>query len=252
MSFADLNTLTDRHADTFCYTQTEIDAIISQYNDPENPFDKDDTLLKRHFESLRKKAVQYTLHSTTLVEYLKTKRIPRGLRLNIRPSFCRDDKEFCNRWYQILNKCSLDLMTLTVKGIQGQLEGLNKTILETQRKLETQIPITDFQKYLETVTASVDQYRRDTLTIKLKKYRRDLIDYEEGRVYSWREHIRFRRNDDTRPSSRAGTDGNTSSDSDRQPFLGHPSRGPPPRRRGGARNETEPPYTRSQARLQTS
>lgn len=252
MSFADLNTLSDRHADTFAFSQLEIDSVISQYSDPNNPFVKDDSIIKKQFESLKRKAVQYSLHTTTLIEYLKTKRIPRGLRLNLKPSFCREDKDFCNKWFAILNKCSLDLITLTVQGIQNQIEGLNNNILETQKKLESQLQPGDFRTYLESVTASVDQYQRDTLNIKLKKYRRDLLDYEEGRVYTWREQVRFRRSEDNRPPSRSTTDSSASSDGGHHPFLGQPPRRPAARRQGGARGDTEPRFTRSQARLQIS
>lgn len=251
MSFADLNTLTDQRADTFCYTQSDIDSIITQFSDPNNPFIKDDSILKRQFESLKRKVIQYNLHTTTLVEYLKAKRIPRGLRINLKPSFCREDKEFCTKWYHILNKCSLDLIALTIEGIQGQIHSINQAVIDTQKKLETQLTSTDLKTYLETVNTSIDQYKTDTLALKLRKYRRDLLDYEEGRVYTWRDHIRPRRPEEPRTYSRQTTDSSISSDSGRAPFLEHTASRPQrQRRQGGDRRGPDHPFTRSQARRQ--
>ncbi|CAH2315507.1 Hypothetical predicted protein, partial [Pelobates cultripes] len=57
----------------------------------------------------------------TLVEYLRVKRIPRGMRLGIKPSFCQHKPKFEENWHKILNKCSLDLIALTIEAVSEKL-----------------------------------------------------------------------------------------------------------------------------------
>lgn len=249
MSFEDLNTLTNRSASTFTYSQAQIEAIISKYNDTSSPFIKDDLLIKRQFENLKKKQIQYNLHTLTLIEYLKTKRIPRGLRLNIRPTFCREDKNFCERWFQVLNKCSLDLIALTIEGIQSHLTTLDKSILDTEAKLKETLNPTELTSFLETTNITLDNYRSETLKIKLNKYRRDLTDYEEGRVYSWRDSRRPGQRQGPSTHSHSDTENSDSSVGSSRPFLDK-RRPNQPRRPGGAKGTDDQRMTRSQARAQ--
>lgn len=187
MSFSDINTLTQRQADTLAFTQTEIDSLLTQFTRTDSPLLTDQSSTKKQYEGLSKKCTQYLLHSDTLIEYLRAKRIPRGLRLSLRPTFCLGNKEFINNWFKILNKCSLDLIALTIQGIQTEIDNIKQNLEATQKKLEEHSSKEEIETFLEQCKITIDKYRQDTLQFKLKKFRRDALDYEEDRVYTWRE-----------------------------------------------------------------
>lgn len=46
---------------------------------------------------LQKKETALELHAITLFEYYLAKRIPRGLRYNLRPTLFANDREYCNQ-----------------------------------------------------------------------------------------------------------------------------------------------------------
>lgn len=108
MSFADLYSLTSKIADTLVYRQAEIDHIVEQFGQQESPFTADTAYIQQQLELNSKKIIEYTLHSVTLVEYLKVKRILRGLKLDICPTFFCNNKAFCDNWFKMLNHCSLE------------------------------------------------------------------------------------------------------------------------------------------------
>ncbi|OCT55226.1 hypothetical protein XELAEV_18003749mg [Xenopus laevis] len=60
----------------------------------------------RELENSQRKSVVYDLHLRTLSEYVKINRIPRGLRVHLRPTLFAEDKDFCQKWEAIINKCS--------------------------------------------------------------------------------------------------------------------------------------------------
>ncbi|OCT55961.1 hypothetical protein XELAEV_18004663mg [Xenopus laevis] len=127
----------------------------------------------RNLERLSKRAVSLELHGCTLAEYYRLKRIPRGLR-------------------GILNKCSLDIITLTIEYIQKEL----LTVSEQASTLETQLAQTASQEELANTKARLEEsmlkFRLETETRKREKFLRDAEDYTSGRIYRWtpgRPHV---------------------------------------------------------------
>lgn len=257
MSFSDINTLTQRQADTLAFTQTEIDSLLTQFTRTDSPLLTDQISTKKQYEGLSRKQTQYLLHSDTLIEYLRAKRIPRGLRLSLRPTFCLGNKEFVNNWFKILNKCSLDLIALTIQGLQTELDNIKQSLDQTQKKLQENSTKEDFDSFLEQCRATIDKYRQDTLQFKLKKFRRDALDYEEDRVYTWRErqpkYNRWRPIPQTTDSDSSQSSSTSASGA---PFLeDHPSKNRSRKRReegregGGTKETTTNKYpTRSNTR----
>ncbi|OCT55748.1 hypothetical protein XELAEV_18004376mg [Xenopus laevis] len=186
MSFTDIGTLTTRKADTLVYTQAEVNDIISRFSSNLVNFETDKNALTQRLEFLTKKETSLQLHSDTLIEYLKVKRIPRGLRLGIKPTLCKEDPAFCRNWDRILNKCSLDLMTLTVEGIQSKLSKLRIDISNIKQKLQSSYSDVNLDELDVKLRDTVDKHRVELLKVKLDKFRRDTVDYQEDRVYNWR------------------------------------------------------------------
>lgn len=72
------------------------------------------------------------MHGSTLSEYWRNKKIPRGLRIQKAPTLGKSDENFVKRWGEILNKCSLDLMLLIIDQVSTEA-GMVKTEI---KKLE--------------------------------------------------------------------------------------------------------------------
>ncbi|XP_041429831.1 uncharacterized protein LOC121397286 [Xenopus laevis] len=182
MSFTDIGTLTTRKADTLVYTQAEVNDIISRFSSNLVNFETDKNALTQRLEFLTKKETGLQLHSDTLIEYLKVKRIPRGLRLGIKPTLCKEDPAFCRNWDRILNKCSLDLMTLTVEGIQSKLSKLRIDISNIKQKLQSSYSDVNLDELDVKLRDTIDKHWIELLKVKLDKFRRDTVDYQEDRT----------------------------------------------------------------------
>lgn len=183
------------------------------------------------------------LHCSTLTEYHKSGRIPRGLRSHLRPTLFREDPEFCDRFESILNKCSLDLMLLTIEKSHQTINDLTKQIETTENQLSTILPADEWTTLKDKTTKQISEYQKHTETTKRSKFIRDAEDYRSNRVYRWRDpNFRPLRDNRYHPfSSGASSSG---SDNERpfnqyqsQHFLGRGQTRPryDRNRRGGAR-----------------
>ncbi|XP_041418713.1 uncharacterized protein LOC121393672 [Xenopus laevis] len=241
MSFTDIGTLTARKADSLAYTQAEVNDIISKFSSNSFDLDTDKNALMQRLEFLYKKEISLQLHSDTLIEYLKVKRIPRGLRLGIKPTLCKEDTTHCKNWEKILNKCSLDLMTLTVEGVQTKLMKLRVDINVVKQKLQAALnegEMNNFETQLRDMTA---KHKSDLLKVKMDKFKRDTIDYQEERVYNWkRPFIRKRQYSKTRSVDSEGASGSENSDTSSSSFLDRGTRGKPGEGGKGKKGTKEP------------
>ncbi|CAJ0955894.1 unnamed protein product [Ranitomeya imitator] len=123
----------------------------------------------------------------------QVKRIPRGLRVPLQPTFFRNDKENCTKLEHILNKCSADLMTLTLSYLQQNLETFNSQICAIENQLTSTMSQEAFQE-LKTKNQTLGIHRSDLVKKKRSTFLRDTEDYLQNRVYQWRDSQRpFRR-----------------------------------------------------------
>ncbi|CAJ0940277.1 unnamed protein product [Ranitomeya imitator] len=120
-------------------------------------------------------------------------RIPRGFRVPLHPTPFRDSIAFCIRFEQILNKCSFDLITLTIEHLQKAIE----SSLEGIKTIETQLASTGTPEELSSLKAQiqsrVDQHRKDTENRKHIKLSRNTEDYETNQVYKGQDNFSTRR-----------------------------------------------------------
>ncbi|XP_073422087.1 uncharacterized protein [Dendrobates tinctorius] len=194
------------------------------------------------------------LHCVTLTEYLKVQRIPRGLRVPLRPILFSDSSDFCSRFEQIINKCSFDLITLTLEHLHLGIAKCKEEISSIETQLSSSISNEDFNNLKTKINGVIEQHRRDIETRKRNKFARDTEDYKQNRVYKWRESY-ISGNFNFYPNYRSTTDISSSgSDHERQApsgrFLGQRRRST--KRRGPAggrdlhRNMDSGRITRSQ------
>lgn len=252
-------------AENFSYDNVTVENIISKVN-----FSRDflqvstHELRTRDYERLMRKMISTELHCTTLAEYFKCSRIPRGLRSNLRPTLFSDDQEFCDRFEGIINKCSFDIMILTIQYLQKSTEEITSKIKAVEDQLSTTLPDDEWTKLRDNIKKSMEDFRKNTEIRKRQKFVRDTEDYQLKRVYKWQETTiqrqfghnrdRFGYNTHDYNSSSSGSEGSAYSyRSQYQRFLGRGRRANRNRRRqgeaGGPVNpETQGIQTRSQVK----
>ncbi|OCT88716.1 hypothetical protein XELAEV_18017346mg [Xenopus laevis] len=139
MSFADIASTTDRRAETFGFTEAERKRILHSAQTLPSSLPPTETDILQKLETLKRRDTAWALHSSALAEYAKALRIPRGLRITLQPALFRTDCEFIAKWQGILNRCSLDLIALTVQQLQTSTKELKQQIhaLEEEYKEKT-------------------------------------------------------------------------------------------------------------------
>ncbi|CAJ0933294.1 unnamed protein product [Ranitomeya imitator] len=221
---------------TLSYNQEEASNIVSQITTSgtflHTPSEE---LRTRDFEKDLRRHTALDLHSITLAEYHKVQRIPRGLRVPLRPTLFQDNSEYCGKFEAILNKCSMDLMVLTIDFLQKEITELNSKIVSTEQQLRSTSSPEDFKSLKDKVDKSISDLRESLQTRKRNKFLRDTEDYRNNQVYKWQfsTYSRYRR-----PVRRDYSPFSTSSESDfgssRPAFLEQrPGRGHRGKRGGG-------------------
>ena len=209
---------------------------------------------------LQEKETRKFLHAVQLSDYLRAKRIPKGLRMFKIPMVGRDDEEFVSRWCEILNKCSFDLMALTIQHLSKELEATKREVTSLENKLRELPNKEEMEKLLQECERRKAQIAQEVTLTKKKKWERDARHYELGTVYQWtqnnteqsqqhhgagkrqqhagKQYYRQRRNPTTTMSS-SELDSGSSTTSLLEPFLeeGQSHHRPPQKhsRRGGRR-----------------
>ncbi|CAJ0956744.1 unnamed protein product [Ranitomeya imitator] len=179
----------------------------------------------RDWERELRRSTNLELHGATLTEYLKAQRIPRGLRVSLRPTLFSNSTEFCTKFELVLNKCSFDLMVLTLEHLHKEISTTQEQIKNLESQLSSTISVDEFNSLKKKIDSNISLHRRDIELKKRTKFQRDLEDYELNRVYQWQDKSTSRK-----PSRQEGYHSSvdyTTSDSDPE----RPGRYPYPGRR---------------------
>ncbi|XP_075682937.1 uncharacterized protein LOC142651759 [Rhinoderma darwinii] len=173
---------------TLSYNQEQMDNILSQVTTSRDFLQTPPTETRsRDLEKTSRRLINQELHSATLAEYIKVQRIPRGLRMPIRPTIFKENPEYCTKFEQILNKCSFDLMVLTVSFLQKNIADLRKEVTAAEQQLRTTLSLIDFTNFDEKLKTNLGIHRSEIENQKRRKFQRDLDDYQNNRVYKWQE-----------------------------------------------------------------
>lgn len=225
--------------------------------------------MARELTDLSKRKTRLHLHMITLSDYVRQEIIPTGLRWQKEPSLGERTEEFKEKWCAIMNKCSIDLMTLVVDQLKKDTADLDNQI--AQKKQELKKTIKDDKKFntiLERNQDLQDKLTTEIKEMKIKKFNLDKKDKDTGRVYNWlipEEQQQHRQRHHRRFQHRAGPTGlpprpSTSQSSfSSNDFLDigettRPKRGRPRKNaRGGGRGngprmDLTPPRTRTRYR----
>ena len=183
-SFEEINALTRNHAQTFEFNHEDAERILFPAFRLDGLESCEDLKLK--LERLRFKEARFEMHGSTLSEYWRNKKIPRGLRIQKAPTIGKEDETFLKKWGEILNKCSLDLMLLIIEQVATEAKAI-KIEIDAQEKLIQEKFSSMYPNIDGSIKDEVAKYKEKLLTIKLKKYKRDTEDYQNNRVYHWEQ-----------------------------------------------------------------
>ncbi|CAJ0959891.1 unnamed protein product [Ranitomeya imitator] len=196
----------------------ESSEIISQVTTPGSFLHTpSEELRTRDFERDLRRFTALDLHLITLAEYHKVQRIPRGLRVPLRPTLFQENTDYCVKFESILNKCSMDLIVLTIDFLQKEISELKKKISTSEQQLIETSSSEDFKALKTKLDNTISEFRNNLQEKKRVKFLRDADDYRNNQVYLWRSTGSFRR---PRTFQRSFSSISNSSDSDFGPSRG--------------------------------
>ncbi|XP_077117122.1 uncharacterized protein LOC143773609 [Ranitomeya variabilis] len=215
--------------DTFAYDIATSSNILSQVTSSAEFLKIPATDLRtRDYEKTKRKLVSYDLHCITLAEYHRQSKIPRGLRSHLRPTLFADNQEYCDKYQKILNKCSLDIIVLTVEYLQKEISEIRKNIQAIESQLAATLPSAEWSTLKEKTDKIITEHQKNLQDRKRQKFQRDNDDYLSNRVYRWSDSNTFtswRRRPMQRRFDSHSSGSDSSVGSTRPPFLGKGRRG---------------------------
>ncbi|XP_056378925.1 uncharacterized protein LOC130274515 [Hyla sarda] len=141
--------------------------------------------LQRRYEAESKRLLSLELHLTTLAEYFKHQRIPRGMRIQPHDNSFSHDVDFRARYEQISNKYSLDLILLQLEFLQRDVGVSKKKLLDLDFALKEHLLTVDYEKLVCKQDTFLTKFRSEQEDSKRLKWARDSGDYDNGKVYRW-------------------------------------------------------------------
>ncbi|KAM4034974.1 uncharacterized protein ACNLHF_021682 isoform 1-T1 [Anomaloglossus baeobatrachus] len=141
--------------------------------------------LQKNLKTLMYKRTKLWWNGGFLKNYFHKRLVPRGLRIQIFPSFPVDDKNFVSQWEDVCTNTSLKFIEL--------LMDLNKQKLgEVEKNIDEQISIFTTNATAAQVTSfnlkmeqNFDTWEKEIQDNQSRKLNRDLQDVQNNRVYRW-------------------------------------------------------------------
>lgn len=205
MSFDSIAATSEKSADTFRFSEQDRELILSQIatSDLKLPLQgTTSTSRYQQLESLKRKELTLTLHASTLAEYVRVKRIPRGLRTHLTPNLLTEDTTFTDRWYGLCNQLSLDLMLLSIKHLQDSIDQCKDEIRTIEQEIRDLDPPSKVESSFNQIEESMSRLRESIMKVKLSKFARDTQDYANDEVYTWNRNKRPRHSPNPAPAQR--------------------------------------------------
>lgn len=151
----------------------------------------DATDLCKKLEKYMIKEMRLWWDISTLENYLKSGRIPRGLRIRKFPTFSDISRDFVEAWNNILSSCSAQLMELIVNFHADKHRSIQADIKALQSDLPKQEAKIDVANCLDEIKHRINKMETEIKRSKREKFLRDKMDYELNRVYDWNIRSKF-------------------------------------------------------------
>ncbi|XP_075698761.1 uncharacterized protein LOC142663820 [Rhinoderma darwinii] len=148
--------------------------------------DRDSRELSNKLKLLLSKRTKIWWNKAFLTKYISRGMIPRGLRVQVFPSFETENDEFKQKWEKLADICSMGFMDLLVQSNSNTLVDLEKEIEELQSTLKRDFPSETIAKIQDDLDKDYLKWEKDICAIKSGKFQRDSQDYLSNKVYKWR------------------------------------------------------------------
>ncbi|XP_069588840.1 uncharacterized protein [Ranitomeya imitator] len=187
------------------------------------------------FKDLLRKRTKVWWNHAFLDKYLQKGLIPRGLRVQVFPSFPVDDVDIKERWEECASKCSVGFMEILKEMNAKSLKEMEVDIETLQSSIKKEMSSENLTKFNNEIEKEVEKWVEDIQLTKSKKFQRDMNDRQTGKMYRWRngnERSRPYYRNESRSRSRSTSYKSTTSVDDRH--LG---------RRGPLEKDSDGPQT---------
>lgn len=125
----------------------------------------------------------------TLKNYMDNKRIPRGLRIVIFPTFDDLEDDQLKEWEDNLYSASFCMMNILIKNTERKVDKLKKQIVELEKEIsEMKLPELTEQNY-NILKDVISKHQTQIKERKLSKIRRDESDYNSGRIFTFSKNF---------------------------------------------------------------
>ncbi|XP_077137816.1 uncharacterized protein LOC143803948 [Ranitomeya variabilis] len=146
----------------------------------------DGSALQIQIKRLLHKRTRMWWNRALLENYLKKKIIPRGLRIQVFPSFPVSDETFITKWEEICTKSSLQFMELLVDLNKKSVLAVEVEIDDWFGSLKEISTVDNLATFNTTMDKNSDEWEKQIKSNQAKKILRDNNDYQHGTVYRWR------------------------------------------------------------------
>ncbi|XP_069590016.1 uncharacterized protein [Ranitomeya imitator] len=129
-----------------------------------------------------------------LIKYIETGLTPRGLRVQVFPSFEVEDVVFRHNWEELATTCSKGFMELLAQSNKESIDSLDREIETVQGILKQDLSEVELQTLNGEIDKEFQKWEKDICATKTAKFQRDVGDRQSNTVYRWnrksRRHIK--------------------------------------------------------------
>lgn len=139
----------------FSFTEAEIGNILSgiegdaSFLNTPAPMDP-----KRNVKYESKRKITLELHLLALSKYYKAKRIPRGVRSQLRPNMFSSNVEFQNKFESLFNQYARDIIVLHMYFLHGELSATKKKMHDLDTALSKCLSTQEDTQHTETLNGA--------------------------------------------------------------------------------------------------
>ncbi|XP_077155858.1 uncharacterized protein LOC143818449 [Ranitomeya variabilis] len=124
-------------------------------------------------------------NKATLENYLVQSIVPRGLRVQVYPSFELEDPELTQRWCKAAITCSLEFIKIIIDKNNMSITTLDADIEELHKNIKKQLPADKMENFIKNIEKDMDKWENEISALKVKKFARDTADFETEKIFKW-------------------------------------------------------------------
>ncbi|KAM4043753.1 uncharacterized protein ACNLHF_014024 [Anomaloglossus baeobatrachus] len=147
---------------------------------------KDHSTQTNHLKTLLHRRIRTWWNKGFLEKYVTRGLIPRGLRIQVFPSFSVEDEWFRRGWEESANLCSKKFMELLIKLNEQTIQELENEIESVQDILKKELSSAEWVKLNADIEVDLTKWEGELKSVKTKKFQRDVTDQQNNQIYRWR------------------------------------------------------------------